>query len=65
MSHVQHFVTPWTVAFQAPLFMEFFRQQYWSGVPFSSPGDIPNPGVKYVSPALADRFFATEPPGKP
>ena len=50
--------TPWTVAFQAPLFMGFFRQEYWSGLPFPSPGDLPNPGIKPTSPALqADSFF--------
>ena len=59
---VRLFVTPWTVAQQAPLSMEFSRQEYWSGVPFPSPGDIPNPGIKSaspVSPALAGRFFTT------
>ena len=43
------FMTPWTVACQAPLSMEFFRQDYWSGVPFSSPKDLPNPGIKPTS----------------
>ena len=42
----QLFVTPWTVACQAPLFMEFSRQEYWSGEPFPSPGDLPNPGIE-------------------
>ena len=53
---------------QAPLSMEFSRQEYWSGFPFPSPGDLPNPGIKPVSPAsptLAGEFFTTEPPGKP
>ena len=45
LSHVQLFVTPWTVAHQAPLSMEFSRQEYWSGLPFSPPGDLPNPGI--------------------
>ena len=45
--------------------MEFPRQKYWSGFPFPSPGDLPNPGIKITSPALAGRFFTTEPPGKP
>ena len=45
-------MTPWTVAHQAPLPMEFSRQEYWSGLPFPSPGDIPNPGIKPLSPAL-------------
>ena len=54
------FVTPWTVARQAPLFMGFSRQGDWSGLPFLSPGDLPNPGIEPVSltfPALAGRFF--------
>ena len=58
------FATPWTVAHQAPLPMGFFRQEYWSGLPFPSPGDLPNPGIKPVFPALAGGFFTTEPPGK-
>ena len=68
LSHVQLFVTLWTVAHQAPLSMEFPRQEYWSGWPFPPPGDLPNPGVEPtspVSPVLAGRFFTTEPPGKP
>ena len=62
------FVTPWTVAHQAPLSMKFFRQEYWSGLPFPSPGALPNPGVEptsLVSPALAGRFFTTLPSEKP
>ena len=58
------FVTPWTVACQAPLSMGFPRQEYWSGLPFPSPGDLPNPGTEPVSPALAGRFFTIEPEGK-
>ena len=60
-----------TVAHQAPLSMGFSRQEYWSGLPFPSPGDLPNPGIKPTSPALqgvsciAGGFFATEPPRKP
>ena len=50
---------------QAPLSMGFFRQEYWNGLPFPPPGDLPNPGIGPVSPALAGRFFTTEPPGKP
>ena len=53
---------------QAPLFMEFSRQEYWSGLPFPNPGDLCEPGIKpesFVSPALADRFFPTVSPGKP
>ena len=60
--------TPWTVAHQAPLSMEFSRQEYWSGLPCSPPGDLPNPGIETTppaSPALAGRFFTVEPPGKP
>ena len=52
LSQVQLFVTPWTVDLQAPLSMEFSRQEYWSGFPLSSPGDLPNPGIKPWSPAL-------------
>ena len=59
------FVTPWTVAFQAPLSMGFPRQEYWSGLRFPSLGDVPDPGIQLVSPALADGFFTTEPSGKP
>ena len=64
---VQLFATPWMVARQAPLSMEFSRQEYWSRLPFPSPGDLPNPGIKPAfpaSPAMACRFFTTEPPGK-
>ena len=60
LSRVRVFVTPWTVAHQAPLLMRFPRQKYWSGLPFPSPGDLPNPGMKpmsYASPALAGGFF--------
>ena len=59
------FATPWTVARQTPLSMGFPWQEYWSGLLFPSPGDLPDPGTELVSPALAGRFFATEPPGKP
>ena len=61
-------LTTWTVAHQALLAMGLYRKEYWSGLPFPSPRDLPNPGVKPespVSPALVDRFFITEPPGKP
>ena len=57
-------MTPWTVAYQAPPSMEFSRQEYWSGLPFPSAGDLSNPGIKPTSPALAGRFFIVEPPGK-
>ena len=61
-SHVRLFVTPWTVAHQAPLPMGFSRQEYWSGLPFPPQGDLPNPGIKptsLASPTLAGGFFAT------
>ena len=67
LSCVWLFVTPWIVAYHAPPSMEFSRQEYWSWLPFPSPGDLPDPGIKpisLVSPALADRFFATQPPEK-
>ena len=51
LSHVRLFVTPWTVAHQAPLSMGFSRQEYWSGLPLPSPGDLPKPGIKPGSPA--------------
>ena len=54
------FVTPWTVA-QAPLTMGFLRQEYWSGLPFPYPGDLPVPEIEPVSPALAGGFFTTQP----
>ena len=59
------FATPWTVAYQAPLSMGFLKQEYWSGLPFPSPGDLPYPGVEFTSFALADGFFTTKSPGKP
>ena len=65
ISLARFFVTPWTVALQAPLSMEFSRQEDWRGLPFPSPGDSPNPGIKPRSPALAGRFLTTESPGKP
>ena len=55
-------MTLWTVARQAPLSMGFHRQEYWNGLPFPSPGDLPDPGIKAVSLALAARFFTAEPP---
>ena len=59
---------PWTVAHQAPLSMEFCRQEYWSGLPFPTPEDLPNPGIEptsLASPVLAGGFFTSVPPGKP
>ena len=63
-SHVQLFATLWIVARQAPLSMGFFRQEYWSGLPFPPPGNLPNPGNEPVSPALTSGSFTTEPSGK-
>ena len=68
LSCVGLFATPWTVAHQAPLPVEFPRQEYWSGLPFPSPGDLYKSGIEPVSlasPALAGRLFTTEPQGKP
>ena len=65
LSHVQLFATLWTVAYQAPPSMEFCRQEYWSGLPFPSPGDLPDPGTKPGSPALQANSLPSEPPGKP
>ena len=65
---VRLFATPWIVACQAPLSMEFPRQEYWSGMSFPTQGDLPDSGIKpasLVSPVLAGRFFTTVPPGKP
>ena len=59
------FATPWTVALQALLSMEIPRQECWSGLPFPSPGHLPDPGIEPTSPALGGEFFITEPPGKP
>ena len=64
LSCVQLFVIPWTVAHQAHLSMEFPRQKSWGGLPFSIPGDLPDPGMEPmspVSPALAGKFFTAEP----
>ena len=54
-------VTPWTVARQAPLSTGFPRQEYWSGLPFPTPGDLPDPGIELVSPVSAGGLFTTEP----
>ena len=61
------YATTWTVAHQAPLSTGFSRPEYWRGLPFPSPRDLPNPGIEptSASPALAGIFFTTEPPGKP
>ena len=65
LRRVQLFVTPWTVACQVPLSMEFSRPEYWSGLPFASPVGLPNPGIKPMSPALQADSLPSEPPGKP
>ena len=65
VSHVQLFASPCTVAQQAPLSLEFSRQEYWSWLPFPSPGDLPHPQMEARSSALANGLFTTEPPGKP
>ena len=66
LSHVRPFVTPWTVAHQVLLSMEFSREEYWSGLPFPTPGDLPDPRVEpLVSLALVGAFFTTVLPGKP
>ena len=64
-SVMSNFATSWTGALQDPLSMGFPRQEYWSGLPFPSAGDLSDSGIKPRSPALAGRFFTTEPPGKP
>ena len=65
LSRVWLFVTLWTVAHQAPLSLGFSRQEYWSGLPFPSPGALPNPGIQRGSPALQPDSLPSEPPGKP
>ena len=65
LSRVQLFVTRWTVAHQAPLPMGFSRQEYWSGLPSPSPGDLTKPGIEPRSPALQADSLTSEPPGKP
>ena len=58
-------MTPWTIACQAPLSVVFSRQEYWSGLPFPSLGDLPDPGIEPKSSALAGKFFTSVPPRKP
>ena len=65
LSRVRLFATSWTVAYQAPWSMGFSRQEYWSGLPFPSPGYLPNPGIKPGSPALQTDALPSEPLGKP
>ena len=64
LSCVRLFATPWTVAYQSPLSMGFSRQEYWSGLPFPSPEDLPNPGIEPGSPALQADALPSELPGK-
>ena len=64
LSHIWLFVTPWTIAFQVSLSMDFSRQEYWSELPFPTPGDLPHPGIEPISSELADRSYTTVPPGK-
>ena len=65
LSCVRLFVTSWTVADQAPLSMGFSRQEYWSGLPFPSPGDLPDLGIEPGSPTLQADALSSKPPGKP
>ena len=65
LDRVRLSVIPWTVAYQAPLCMEFSRQEYWGGLPFLSPEDLPNPGTEPRSPALEADALSSEPQGKP
>ena len=65
LSHVQLFASPWTIAQQIPLSTGFSRQEYCSGLPFPTPGDLPHPEIEPTSRALAGEFFTTAPPGKP
>ena len=65
LSRVQLFATPWTVAYQASPSVGFSRQEYWSGLLFPSPGDLPNPGIKPRLPALQADALPSEPPGNP
>ena len=62
-SHVRLFATSWAEASEAPSSMEFSRQEYWSELPFPSPGDLPNPGIEPRSPALQSDALLSEPPG--
>ena len=65
LSRVRFFATPWTVAYQVPPSIRFSRQECWSGLPFPSPGDLPDPGIEPGSPALQADALPSEPPGKP
>ena len=65
LSRVRLFATPWTIAHQAPRSMGFSRQEYWSGLPFPSPGDLPDLGIEPRSPTLQADALTSGPPGKP
>ena len=65
LSRVRLFATPWTVVYQGPPSMEFSRQEYWSGLPFPSPGYLPNSGIKPGSPTMQADTLPSKPPGKP
>ena len=65
LSRVQLFATPWTAGHQAPASMGFPRQEYWSELPFPSPGELPDPGIEPGSPTLQADALTSEPPGKP
>ena len=65
LNHVQLFTTLWTIAYQVPPSIGFSRQEYWSGLPFPSPGNLPNPGIEPRSPTLQADALTSEPPGKP
>ena len=64
LNHVQLFAAPWTVAYQALPCMKFSMQEYWSGLPFPSPGDLPDPGIELGSPTFQADALPSEPPGK-
>ena len=64
LSRVWLFVAPWTLAYEAPLPMGFYRQEYWSGLPFPSPGHLPDPGIEHWSPASQADTLPSKPPGK-
>ena len=65
LSHIQLFVTPWNIAYQAYPSMGFSRQEYQSGLPFPFPGDFPDPGIEHVSPTLQEDALPFKPPGMP
>ena len=64
LSRVRLFATPWTIAYEIPPSMDFFRQENWSGLPFPSPGDLPDPGIEPRSPTFQADALTSEPPGK-